>query len=214
MRLPIKNTVYQFVPEDQGKAGIGEMSKAKGPKTKAEDRPNASVETSNSKCTIERGASQFEAEIICSTFIYGNIYILSPVEAKIIVLWTLFSRTVRSSLSALVCDSERNNTNGSAVVHLTPTTAWCYVDERICRQPSSILLSVAHVFESICLSLSVVTRLGTLKRAIQLLKKVRAIVVAMMSRTGQTLGHLVNQLIAVRSYLKTTDCGSGSTMSR
>ncbi|KRY72201.1 hypothetical protein T4B_10776 [Trichinella pseudospiralis] len=86
IRLAIKITVYQFVPEDQGEAGIGEW------KTKAEDRPNAPVGTSDPKCTIQRGASHYEAELIYFAFMRGNIYVLFPVEARIIVLW----RTVAS----------------------------------------------------------------------------------------------------------------------
>ncbi|KRZ75625.1 hypothetical protein T10_8910 [Trichinella papuae] len=83
----------------------------------------------------------------------------------------------------------------------------------MCWQPN-ILLSVIHVCELNCRPLSVVIRLGTPKRAIQLFRKVRATVVAVMSWIGQASGHLVNLSMAVRRYLKPSDCGSGPTMSR
>ncbi|KRX88730.1 hypothetical protein T4E_3076 [Trichinella pseudospiralis] len=82
IRLAIKITVYQFVPEDQGEAGIGEWSKANRP------------------CVLGR-----------------------------------------SSLNALVCDSERNNTNGTAVVHLTLITACKHaiMDALRCRRKRSTM---------------------------------------------------------------------------
>ncbi|KRZ82081.1 hypothetical protein T08_5017 [Trichinella sp. T8] len=56
--------------------------------------------------------------------------------------------------------------------------------------------------------------LGTPKRAIQLVRKARATVVAVMSWMGEASGHMVNLSMAVRRYLKPSDCGSGTTMSR